>query len=126
MCIQILYKYFHDAISKKLKIYIRTNYTVYVSPRTLGDPVKNSLYHNLLSIFSLNLFSSLAILLSRPNFAALTWVGSFVVSFPWVPPSARDPKSSCAVAVGLNEATRTSLYFVWTCEQQMKITLIQL
>lgn len=124
-----MYRYLHDVISKKLhsnKLLIYTCLIQYLAIRVKKRKQKNiALYHNLLSIFSLNLFSSLAIFLSRPNFAVPTWVDSFGISVSFVSGSARDPKSSWAVAVGFNEATRTSLYFVWTYEQQIKTTLIQ-
>lgn len=66
------------------------------------------LCHNRLSIFSLNRLSSFAIFLLLPRVSTPACFFSFVRS------SGRVPKSSRAVDVGFSEATRTSLYFVWT------------
>lgn len=64
--------------------------------------------HNRLSIFSLNRLSSFAIFLLLPRVSTPACFFSFVRS------SGRVPKSSRAEDVGFSEATRTSLYFVWT------------
>lgn len=73
------------------------------------------LCHNRLSIFSLNRLSSFAIFLLLPRVSTPAWgVAKVRVFFSFVRSSGRVPKSSRAVDVGFSEATRTSLYFVWT------------